>query len=621
MSSLTTFAPPLLVAPDLVPTGNLHVALPEIDRADGRVRSLGVVLASCAGVLTAHGGDDGLARPTVTLEGERVQPELTWDRCGDWLPRFSATTSAGVLEGCYAAPEGERGVVLRLSYRHHGPAASVEVAWRGSWSSTSVEHLRSKSVEGIYLARDDAWTGSRVVGLSTGLPLLALAWRAGPDATLADDGSGLGWVVSRSAVLQDGDALQVEAYLGVAPESDGACTTALHLRRRGFAALWDDTLTWLREHRLPVDGPLGERLNANLFFNYFYAQADCLDDGRPVLLTSRSPHYYVCAALWSRDAYLWTFPSLLLVDAARARHALTATLQAGGARLPDHALYLNGTPLYPGFELDQAAAPILAVQRYVTVTGDDSILAEPGVMPTLLALLERAEQWRHPTWDLYATFLLPTDDPTDFPYVTTCNTLLAAAFDALGGLLSGAPAPRLATTPSADHLREQAARIRTAVLERLVVEGPAGPMLAWACDAEGTTELRDEPPLGLRTLPFWGLGRWDDPMHVATRRWLDGQAYSGPYGGAGSPHFPFPSGFDLANRLLDPTSTTPDPVQQLVDTPMDAGLACESWDAETGVVTTGAAMASMSGLLVWCAEARRSGIKRWDSYQTEEGCP
>ena len=147
-------------------------------------------------------------------------------------------------------------------------------------------------------------------------------------------------------------------------------------------------------------------------------------------------------------------------------------------------------------------------------------------------------------------------------------------------------------------------------------------MLAWACDADGVTELRDEPPLGLGTVPFWGLGRWDDPVHVNTRRWLrEEQEYSylGPYGGAGSPHFPYPSGFDLANRLLDRSTTAPDPLEQLVRTPMDQGLACESWHPETGEVATGAAMASMAGLLVWCAEARGQGIDTWNAEASVEG--
>lgn len=45
---------------------------------------------------------------------------------------------------------------------------------------------------------------------------------------------------------------------------------------------------------------------------------------------------------------------------------------------------------------------------------------------------------------------------------------------------------------------------------------------------------------------------------------------------------------------------------------MDRGLACESWDPGTGVVRTGAAMASMADLLSWTAWARLTGHRRWD---------
>lgn len=405
------------------------------------------------------------------------------------------------------------------------------------------------------------------------------------------------------------------------PPSPTAPTTALHLRRRGFGSLHGETVQWLAAHRLDVPGdqPLASVLNANLFFNWFYAQADCLDDGRPVLLTSRSPHYYVCAALWSRDAYCWTFPALLLTDATRARAVLVATLHAGGTRLADHALYLNGTRLYPGFELDQAAAPVLAVARYVAATSDWGVLCEPGLADTLLGLVRRTQHWRHPDCELYATFLLPTDDPTDYPYVTTCNALLAAALDALAGLAADAPEHGIATladpdlTP--DRLRGTAVAIRVALRERLVVVGPRGRMWAWACDAEGRTELRDEAPLGLLTLPWWGLGDSHDEVFLATRRWLREDyphQYAGRFAGAGAPHFPHPSGFDLANRLLDRDPTAPDPLRQLVETPMDQGLACESWDVDTGRVRTGAAMASMAGLLVWTAWSRLGAQTRWD---------
>lgn len=623
-TDLSTFAPTIETAPNFVPTGNLAVSLPEIDRATGTVASLGVVHAASAGVLTAHGGPGGLAAPAVRIAGRIQTPDLVWRRDGDWVPSFTAVLPQGRLEGHYLAPIGERGVVLRLRYTHLAEAAVVDLGWRGTWNSTSVEHLRSKPVEGTLSARPDPWTGSRVVSLSAGLPLLALAWRAGADLALRDDGSGSGWLATTSASLSAGEELVADVFLGVAPEPDGACATALHLRRRGFGDMASDTLGWLAEHRLDLDGPLGARVNANLFFSWFYAQADCLDDGRPVLLTSRSPHYYVCGAFWSRDAYCWTFPALLLVDAARARQVLVATLRSGGVRLPDHALYLNGTSLYPGFELDQAAAPVLAVARYVAASDDWSVLVEPDVAAVLLGLVRRVAQWRHPTWELYGTFLLPTDDPTDHPYVTTANALLAGAFDALADLADGAGARGIGSLDdpvwTADVLRERAREIRAALREHLVVPGPYGPMWAWACDTAGDTELRDEPPLGLLTLPYWGVGTWRDDIQQSTRRWLETDyeyCYAGPFGGLGAPHFPFPSGFDLANRLLCPEQSGVDPLQRLVDTPMDQGLACESWDPGTGQVATGAAMASMAGLLVWTTWSRLQGQRRWN--QRPEG--
>ncbi len=242
------------------------------------------------------------------------------------------------------------------------------------------------------------------------------------------------------------------------------------------------------------------------------------------------------------------------------------------------------------------------------------MLADPAIGTALDGLVASVEPWRHPSWELYGTFLLPTDDPTDFPYVTTANALWAAACDARAWLLEAGGGPDEARLHASD-LRTRAAAIRSALFEHLVVEGPTDRMWAWACDAEGTPEFRDEPPLGLRTLPYWGVGDLDDPVQVATRRWLtEGSPhhYPGTYPGAGAAHFPHPSGFDLANRLLDRDPGDGDPLTQLAALPLDHGLACESWDVDSGEVRTGAAMASMAGLLAWTAWEHLSGRTRWD---------
>jgi hypothetical protein len=50
-----------------------------------------------------------------------------------------------------------------------------------------------------------------------------------------------------------------------------------------------------------------------------------------------------------------------------------------------HALYLNGSNLYPGFELDQLCAPIIAIHRYLSETKDGSFLGDyQAIIATLL---------------------------------------------------------------------------------------------------------------------------------------------------------------------------------------------------------------------------------------------
>ena len=289
--------------------------------------------------------------------------------------------------------------------RHSGRRpARVGLGWSGRWDSTSVTHLRSKPLGGHLAGIDDSWTGSRTVSFTAGLPLLAIAWQGGEGVQVDADGAAPVWHAASDQGVAAGGEVWASLYVGVATEPDGASTTALHLRRRGFEELWETSREWLDRRALPVaavhapTGPTGttgptaptaaldERVNTNLFFNYFFAQGDCLDTGRSVLVTSRSRQYYVAAAFWSRDAFCWTFPALLLTDRARARQALVASLDAIGGRAADHALYLNGTPLYPGFELDQAAAPVIAVWRYVRLTGDTGVLDEPAVRAAVDAL-------------------------------------------------------------------------------------------------------------------------------------------------------------------------------------------------------------------------------------------
>ncbi|TXK18804.1 hypothetical protein [Homoserinibacter sp. GY 40078] len=610
---LTTFAPVVDDIESLHPTGNLLVSLPEIDDA-GRCRSISVVSEAERGVVAAiapAGG--GLLVPELRVDGEPLAPEWGWQRVSDWIPTASADVSGLALRLDYLAPDGEQGLLARIAVTNPGAAPrKVELRWSGQWGSTVVQHFRAKELALGLRERDDTWTGARVVYAGEDRLLLAVSWRPGPGAAFDPVQPDHGWSVARDGVLDPGERLELEVYVGVAGEPDGASATALHLRRRGADALHTATRAHLDAAPARTgDAALDARLRSNLFFSHFFAQADTVDTGRTVGLTSRSPRYYVSGAFWSRDAYWWSFPALLLADATRARRFLLSTLAAAGEHVAHHALYVTGTRLYPGFELDQLAAPVLAVWRYVDATGDRSVLTAPE-WHALVALLDRElREWTDSRTGLAGTFLLPTDDPVTHPFTATGNALVAVALDIVGRLQQSPP-----------HTA-RARALRAAVRRAFVHEIDGERRWAWAIDAAGEPEWRDEPPLGLRLLPYLGiLDGVDDPERAdaasalaATSRWLIGgypHHYPGPFPGAGAPHFASPSSFDLGNRILTGVDDLGDPLAAFVETPMDGGLACESWDPQTGVVVTGAAMASVAGYLAWTSWAAHVGHRRWD---------
>ncbi|MET0735306.1 MAG: hypothetical protein ABWY55_06655 [Microbacterium sp.] len=616
--SLTTFAPVIERAERFQPTGNLVVALPELDES-GVCRSVNVLSETERGVVAAVG--DILA-PVVEVDGVRVEPRFSWDREADWMPVAVASSATGAVEARWVAPvsrggTSDAGFAARLVYRNSSDRPQdVRLAWTGEWATTVVHHFRAKELALTLRTRDDAWTGCRAVYAGAERLLFSLSWRPGEGGAFADEQPEHGWTCERAASLAAGETLTLDVHVGVATEPDGSGGTALYLRRTGFDALRAETASWLEHHgprfdasAAAVNAELEPVVRRNAFFSHFYAQADCLDTGRVVMHTSRSPRYYVSGAFWSRDSYWWNFPALLLVDPVRARRALLASLDAAGSNVAHHALYITGQRLYPGFELDELVAPVLAVWRYVDATADRSVLAESPIRRLLETvsreLDEMSVQLEGLFEEAFVTTLLPTDDPTEFPITATGNALVAVALEAIG---------RLTDDPDASA-RGRALRARLAGMFVREPEPGRPRRWAWAIDHDGRAEWRDEPPLGLRLLPYLGVDA-DDAI-AETSRWLVTDYpfhYDGPFPGAGAPHFASPSSFDLGNRMLTGDTSLGDPRQQLVETPMDNGLGCESWDPETGIVVTGQAMASVAGYLAWTAWADAARHRRWDDH-------
>lgn len=606
-----------------------------------------------------------LAGQRIELAGN-----LEADLIEDWMPRFRGRFQELLLNLTYFAPAGYRGFVAELEIENLGQEGRDCQLGLSGWvgrSFLTVFHRRS--LEGSRVVRFYPWTRSLVIEAMTGFPILALAikgWPEGaeftwweeegltgegpvrPDEVTAgamaaangpqrktrpgESGPGgtpevtagtdlsrlqlradnlssrlLGFNLFHTVHLKPGEKRTFAFFITLGTEADGAATAGIDLARRGTARLWPETLEALRlQRRLIADPQLSRRFHQNLFFNFFFARGRTLDTDQLVLVTSRSPRYYVSAAHWSRDSLLWSFPALLLADPSAARAALLAAFALYTKNAGVHALYLDGGILYPGFELDELAAFFVVLERYVSTTGDRAILEEEEVRRGRKTILAKLATQRHPELALYRTFLLPSDDPTQFPYVTYDNALLWAGLRFLTQWYrwEGEEA-------RAKELEMEAAALKDNLYRYGVVPGPTGPMFAWAFQPGGEHVLYDEPPGSLMLLAYYGFCSPEDPIYENTVSWIKGPhnpywSGEGFFATPACPHVPHPWVLALANELLAGKEKLT-ALKQVAHASLDNGYACETIDRHSGQLRTGAAFATCAG---WLATAIWEALER-----------
>lgn len=627
--SLLTPSPTLAEGPPPLATGNEWVALPAIDGATGGVRTMEVLSMRALGSLGVAGSPDPwaapghsggpaaggespgsasepppLLRPFLRVGDEAVAlgeapVQVAW--LADWVPRLAWEAEGLRLEATYCAPIGHRGWALQLAVTNGRPSAvEVAVGVEGRWASLVYSLFRSRPMPVTRTCQPDPWTGSLALEAAAGWPVLGWAIGAAEAAPILEvppSADSVQFTLGRSLTLAPGATEAATFFVGVAPELDGARTTVVDLRRRGWDRLLEETLAWLERRRQVLgDEALEEVVNRNLFFSHFFACGRTIDTEAWVAVTSRSPRYYVSAAYWARDTLLWSLPGLLLVEPATAREVLRFAFRSGWKHPGMHAQYITGAVLYPGFELDELAAYPVALGRYLEATGDGTLLDEPEVRAALRAFPAVLEELAGPG-PLYPTFLDPSDDPPPYPYLTYANALLWRGLRELEAIYD-----RLGDAPLATWAQETAARLHQAIQATCVVDGPFGPMFAWAVDGQGAFTLYDNPPGSLQLLGTLGLCPPDDPVLVNTIRWVHSREnpywYPGPFGEAGSSHAPNPWPLAAANTLLAagaPPELKGHALNLLRKAPLDGGFVCETIDPETGRARSGAAFATAAG--------------------------
>ena len=593
-------------------TGNMAVSLPTVRERDAAIESISFLHMGAKGMIELCGRREPLLRPFVAVAGEEIPLEnMRWTLLNHWIPTFTAKAGAYRMRGTLLAPVGERGFGMRLSLSGDG-AERATFGLLGCWDTTLHSINESKPIETKKNAYESGWNHCFVMDLRPALSLFAFA----PIYTEHPEDSPVSYAFTAedtlvryriSAKAAEQDALCV--WFGLGFEEVAAATAAKEMLRQGFEAELEKTCEWLRARERTVgDERLDALLNRNMFFSFFFGSGVTLDTEEFALVTSRSPRYYVSAAYWDRDSLLWSFPAILMADAAFAREMLLYVFNRQSRNVGVHSRFIDGTVLEPGFELDELCAPIVALSAYIEHTGDKEFVGQPAVEAGVERILSVLSGKRHHAVALYETFLQPTDDLRTYPYITYDNVLVWYALGRIVALYEGRwPAERQAA------LSREADAVAAAVREHCVFRHDGESMFAWSVDLKGGWDIYEEPPGSLLLLPHYGFCTTDDAVWRQTASVIRRKEYpysfaASPIAEIGCPHAPFPWVLSIANSLL---SDRKDRAREhLYRCKMDNGIACESVDPDTGESRTGDAFATCAGFLAYAIDRAFSGRRQ-----------
>jgi GH15 family glucan-1,4-alpha-glucosidase len=270
---------------------------------------------------------------------------------------------------------------------------------------------------------------------------------------------------------------------------------------------------------------------------------------------------------------LWSFPALLRFDPATAREALEHALGTQLRNTGIHSRFIDGVVLEDGFQLDEAAAPVIALADFLRATGDDGfVTAHAAAIDHLAATLAAV---RDEATGLYASWQDAQDEYRRHPFLTTANVLVWRALGDLALLFT-----TLGRSDAAARLTAEAEHLRGAVLSHLVIERDGTRIFAAGWDGAGDHLVEDIPPGSLFRLPALGFVDEDDPVFLATSDRLRSPAYAFghhglAYGLPGSYRLPFTTSWVLADHLR---------LARLRDAALRI-LTHSSWDG--GIVTEG----------------------------------
>lgn len=551
--------PSVLEDEEVVLCGNHIIALPHIDK-HANIYSLNGLLMSTNSLIEFNGKP--LFKHLLHINNQPIELNFT-HYAHDFIPTFTYKDAACLIECSLYAPEGFHGAVFEINVQaKENITLNYELIEGLTEATRTLFRTYPLNVE---IARFyNKWTDTHVVEYRNGGSLCAISYNVDSE---------------KEIYLEKNETKTITSIITIGIDADGATLHNMDMQRRGTKKLKEDYIQILDKRHLYIENEaISKLVNLNLNMCYYFSLSETLDTKELVAITSRSPRYYVSSAFWARDVYLWAFPSIILANKQKAKELLHLGYTRYQRNIAYHALYINGNVLYPGFELDELVSILIATEKYIEMTNDQSILENQDYQDTVTEILNQLQNWYDPKFGLYRTELNPSDDPLTNQFLCHDNALVAKVFNFIKD--------------------ERANELKENILKHFVKDN----LFIYAFGDHGEIEIYDNPPGSLITLPYYGLIDKNDERYQNTLSTYfninNEYYYEGNYFGQGSEHAPYVWPMSLCNHLL--ANGYNERIMKCFETmELDNGFACETIDEMTSKAKTGAAFATFAGYLAY----------------------
>lgn len=610
---------------ELLSTGNEFIAIPYISASNAGIRNISFMYTGFRACIELHGSEDfPFLQPFVEINSHNLfDGEVEVEQISYWIPHFRVLASGIEASAFVFAPLDRRGFACKLKIRcvdandSQSSPIKIRAGWRGCWQRTHHAAKLAKLMAGVKHAYiSSCQIGVPVIEYRGHTPLFAMAlvpedvmrskiWGAKNkveitewpgESIIASPGEPAYYEVADEYTPTPGEEKDINLYVGIGLEEVSAIASAQELRLQGCDRMLASLKTWLDSRTIDCDVPHLKRLiNINSFYNYFFSQATTLDTEELVSVTARSSRNEHCAEYQDTQAMLWSFPAILQVDWTQARkliiYAFTVQLPNVGCK----SRYMNGIVLEPGMQLDQLCAPIKALHLYVQLTNDISILFDRRVQSGINTIQQTLAAQRHPEVALFETLLLPSGEPSKYPYVCYSNIFVWRILRDLAWLYD-----RIRDLDRSIEAESLAEKVKAAIMAHFIVPGPMGAMFALGTDLQGNYELGDDPIGSLQLATHHGFCRPDDPVYRNTVAWINSEHNPRFVRGSDTKIYTESvySSASLVRVINDLLTGRVEPALDFLSrVSLDDGVACEMVDCETGKVARGPAYACLAGLL------------------------